>query len=115
LRNDPEVKTKLQQIAATDPYVAPASDNPSRFRVRDAASYALGQLGGDWFKIVRNADTRACRLEPESSDQADPLFIGPIDGRFAAEQELCIHLDTAAKDPSLCWTISPQNVCRERR
>ena len=112
LRTDPEVRAKLQSIAASDPYSGPdgLTQGGTAFRVREAAARALNPPDAFSFYVTRSLDTRSCRVQPASEAPAGELFIGP-ERTTVVRPTMCSHYDPTGLDPQSCWLVEPLNVC----
>jgi hypothetical protein len=115
LRTDPEVRAKLQTVAATDPYVTSELSTPvrpgPRYIVRDGASFALNSDALSFY-VTRTSDTRVCRIQQASDALVEEQFIGP-ESKTMLKPSMCRHYDPTGQDPSLCWKVEPANACSQ--
>lgn len=115
LRTDPEVRAKLQAMAATEPSLAAELRNPNGSGAPHTLRYAiLSILDSDdlsfSFYVTRKAGTRVCRIQPSSDSPVDEQFIGP-ETKSMLTSLMCSHFDPTGQDPSVCWRVEPVNAC----
>jgi hypothetical protein len=112
LRTDPEVRAKLQSIAASDPYSGPdgLTQGGTAFRVRETADRALNPPDAFSFYVTRSPGTRSCRVQPASEAPTGELFIGP-ERANVVRPTMCSHYDPTGLDPQSCWLVEPANAC----
>ncbi len=115
LRADPEVRAKLQILAATDPYVtsefSPPGRPAARFIVRDGTSSILASDAFSFY-VTRTAETRSCRIQPASETPIGQQIIGPETQNFV-KRMMCSHYDPTGVDPQSCWLVEPVNACTQ--
>jgi len=115
VRNAPEVRAKLQEVAQDDPYVSPrepSTEGKSRFPVRDTANDALagkhrGRSEDDLSYVMRTAEGE-CRVQRANETPVGEALIGPVPD---AQHQMCTHYNPSAKDPFLCWQTYPRSIC----
>ena len=111
-RNDPEVKAKLERLAASDTYRNPGFGD--RFTIREGARIELDRSDTGSFYVTRNQETKACQVQPTSEKPIGEQFIGPFPTIYIAEVGMCQHFEQAAQNPNLCWRVTPPQICKER-
>lgn len=104
IRTDPEVRARLQIVAATDPYVA-----SGHYSVREAASLMLSSDSFSFY-VTRTSDTRLCSVQQTSEVIIVQQFIGP-ERKAVLKPLMCSHYDPTGQDASLCWKVEPANAC----
>jgi hypothetical protein len=114
LRNDAEVRAKLELVAGSDPFLGPIRRNESqpRFLIRDVAARILKTPEGDksWY-VIKTAETQQCRVQELSDPVVGELYLGPFPKEEDTKASMCNHLDPSAQNPSLCWRVAPTNAC----
>jgi HEAT repeat protein len=115
LRTDPEVRAKLQAMAATEPSLAAELRNPNRSGTPHTLRYAISSMldsddSSFSFYVTRTAGTRVCRIQPSSDSPVDEQFIGP-ETKSMLTSLMCSHFDPTGQDPSVCWRVEPVNAC----
>jgi hypothetical protein len=115
LRTDPEVRTKLQIVADTDPYVNSELSTPAKpgphYLVRDGASFVLNSDAFSFY-VTRTPGTRVCRIQPASKALVEEQFLGP-QSKAMLKSLMCSHYDPTGQDPSLCWKVEPADACSQ--
>lgn len=116
-KDEPAVRVKLEQLARSDGYVSPIprmAPGETQFTVRDAATRVL-KLGTDesLFYVVKIPPSMECRVQRGSEAVAGVRFIGPSQTPEISTRDMCTHVDPKRKDPSLCWSVEPENACRQ--
>jgi hypothetical protein len=113
LRTDPEVRAKLQVMAATDPYVNQDYFNNlgGRYLLRDGASFILGSDAFSFF-ATRTPETRSCRVQPASEAPVGEQIIGPETSAMV-RRVMCSHYDPTGQELSMCWLVEPANACQQ--
>jgi hypothetical protein len=115
LRTDPEVRAKLQAVAATDPYITADNSPPNRpgarFVVRDGASFILNSDAFSFY-VTRTPETRSCHLQSASEPLRGEAVIGP-ERRSMLQPLMCSQYDPTGQELSLCWRVEPPNACAQ--
>jgi hypothetical protein len=113
LKDDPEIRVKLQLMAASDPEGTWGADGKPRFLVRDAATQMLSAKEADFYYVMRTPDTRECRIQKATESPAGISFLGPLTSASIAKDVMCSHIDDTGTDRSLCSSVQPKNACRQ--
>lgn len=115
LRQDPQVRSKMEMVARTDQHVNRTSQTAgplNRFTVRDTAQHSLdAPTSGDFF-VSRVPGTLECRIQSGAETPIGEPMFGPHD-KWHATDAMCKHVDPAGKDPTMCWLVTPRNACSE--
>jgi hypothetical protein len=113
LRDDPEIKKRLQAIASNDPAVESGPEGKSRYPVRETVGRVLAEDREPSYFVVRAGDTGECRVQQKADAPQAACLMGPSASREEATLFMCTHLDAAGgKDPTLCQAAYPQNACK---
>lgn len=114
LRNEPEIRAKLELLAISDPYVGPPHRNEARGRywLREQATRIVRPPDGDKaYFVMRSPDSHECRVQEQAERALGQRYIGPFLKAESAESSLCKHVDTITLNPSLCWRTVPNDAC----
>lgn len=113
LRADPEVRQELGYIAGADTYVSKAErqgESINRFEVREAAQMILAAPAELNFFVMRDPDTKECKVQSGDAATDWERFMGPDRDQFVREG-MCANLDRSGKDPMRCWLVAPKDAC----
>jgi hypothetical protein len=112
LGKDPEVRAKLQRIAARDPYHGPQMlrEGLKWSRVRERAKWSLDPPDAFSYYATRTSDSRVCQVRPASQTNVQEALFGPETADFV-RRNMCDHYDPTGHDASLCWKVEPANAC----
>ncbi len=112
LRDAPEVRAKLQRVAALDPYYGPdgGTNGGMAFRVRDWARTALNPPDAFSYYVTRTPDGGVCQVRPASQTDPREALFGPKTANWV-RRDMCDHYDPTGHDPALCWRVEPANAC----
>lgn len=113
LRSDPEVRSRLELVASSDPFSGPIQprETQRRFWLREEAAAILNSSDGDKSWYVMRTDAQTCRIQlvPESS--VGGQYLGPFPKPEDAKRSMCNHVDLGTRSQSLCLTVEPANSC----
>jgi hypothetical protein len=111
-KDEPDVKARLEAVAAADYEARLEGDGKIHFPVRDEAARVLKANEADFFYVMRSVDTRECRVQRAVETPTGLKYLGPYDSSDEAAHQMCAHYDDAGKDPSVCGAISPKTACK---
>lgn len=113
LRDEPDVRTRLEEIARGDSQSRQSNNGEVRFPVREAAARVLKTSELDLFYVFRTSESGVCRVGRSATAPEGIAFFGPMLTEDAARQVMCTHVDEDGRTPSLCWAVQPGDSCRE--
>lgn len=108
IRNLPEVKRKLENMAAKDPYRSKTVPSVL-FPVQEAAKHALAT--SDYWVIRANTSFQ-CRIQAGDESPLGERYLGPYATRAEAKKDMCSHYDDTMSDPTKCWDLYPKDACK---
>jgi hypothetical protein len=114
LRNDSEVRTRLELVAGSDSFLGPVQPRETRprFWLRDEAARILKPSDGDksWY-VTKGPEARQCRVQEVSDPGVGDLYLGPFPKAEDAKRSMCNHVDRGTSNPSLCLKVEPAAAC----
>ncbi|MGH9843601.1 MAG: HEAT repeat domain-containing protein [Blastocatellia bacterium] len=108
IRNDPEVKRKLESMAERDQYRSTAAAGAA-FPVRDAIKRTLA--ASDYW-VMRSQGSLVCRVQAGDEALQGVKYMGPYTTRAEARKNLCSYYDDTRSDSAKCWDLYPKDACK---
>lgn len=108
IRNSPEVKRKLESMAAREQNRAAAAAGVSP-PVQDAIKRALAATD---FWVMRSQGSLLCRVQAANEPPQGEKFLGPYTSRAEARKNMCSYYDETKSDSARCWDVDPKDACR---